>query len=114
MGSNNDVQYFRKMYESRTSIREVEIVSEASGGSYEISPYSIRKEEPVNINRIISGSIICILGMIIMVVGVRKQIRNSEDNETQYWIASVLFLLLGISIIYHTIQTRYRLIENYS
>lgn len=79
----NDSRHFQKMYESRKSIRAVEVVSEESSG-YEISPYSIRKEEPLDMNKIIAGVIFCFLGMVTLAIGVKKQMNNHEADESKY------------------------------
>ena len=108
--NDNELHYLSKKYESKDSIRDIEILSE----SYDIAPYSIRVDPSLNLGRIFFGAFFCLIGIISLTVGVRKQINSPNFEGDEYWVATFCFLFVGIGIIYHTLQSKYRLLENYS
>jgi hypothetical protein len=107
-------RYFEKKLEERKSVRTIEVASVSSSECYEISPYSIRHDDGYDLQQMIFGSILCVLGILILGVGVEKKFKNNSFEGARYWISCLIFLALGIYVLYKTIQAKYRLLDNYS
>jgi putative Mn2+ efflux pump MntP len=111
MAFKHDAKY---TYESKNSIRDVELASDDSRKTYEITPYSFKKEQNLNITKVAIGIISCFLGLAALAVGVQKKIQDDKTDGKKFWITSVTFITIGTLILYNAFENKYRGSEFYT
>ena len=97
-----------KISVDKISTRNVEIVD-----SYEISPYSFTQEQGIDLQKLITGILICVLGFIFLGVSIQYQEEKYiKDKTLNYYIATIICLVIGASLIYKAYYDRYKLLGN--
>lgn len=103
--------YFRKAYENTKSNRDVNIISdEISNNSFELAPYPLSTETDIEDNQrwiYVIGVLSCLIGIVIISVGVLKLVKDKNMSAMHYWLAGCLFITIGIGLLYKGIKTKY-------
>lgn len=101
-----------KKVAGKEQTRDVEIVQNAVD-QYEISPYTMRSEPGIDIQKLIVGFIFCLLGFIFLGVSIGYQDDEGVRKRTNnYYIATFVCLVCGTGLIYKAYYDRYRMLDD--
>jgi uncharacterized membrane protein YcjF (UPF0283 family) len=99
----------KKVEHESSSTRNVELVD-----SYEISPYSFAREQGIDLQKLVTGVLVCVLGFVFLGVSIQYQEEKFiRDKTFNYYCATVVCLVIGASLIYKAYYDRYRLLGNF-
>lgn len=95
----------------KESTRDVQIVQDGVD-QYEISPYSVRSEPGIDLQKLVVGFLFCILGFVFLGISIGYQENEGvKERTSNYYAASFVCLICGIGLIYKAYYDRYRMLD---